>query len=65
MCEIDGTKRGDFAAVTQPTHGAFLLRLIETDDYTIAMEQAVLCFWSGLTQEERERRLRFFSRTKQ
>lgn len=33
---------GDFAAVAHPRR--LLLRLIETDDYTIAMEEAVLCF---------------------
>ncbi len=27
---------------------------IETDDYAVAMEEAVLCFWSGLTRDERE-----------
>ncbi len=27
---------------------------IETDDYAIAIEEALLCFWSGLTGDERE-----------
>jgi hypothetical protein len=27
---------------------------VETDDYAVAMETAVLCFWSALTRDERE-----------
>jgi hypothetical protein len=26
---------------------------IETDDYAVAMKEAVLCFWSGLSDDER------------